>query len=94
VKLPVFSFFINGSQYNTRYYLADGIYPEWAVFVKSINSPQLEKHKVYARQQEAKRKDVERAFGVLQTRFNIVRHPSPSWGKTNLQNYESLCYSP
>jgi hypothetical protein len=78
-EAPRVQFYVNGRQYNTGYYLADGIYPEWAAFVKSINSPQLEKHKAYARQQEAKRKDVERAFGVLQARFNIVRHPARSW---------------
>jgi hypothetical protein len=33
--------------------------------------PQPEKHKLYASEQEA-RKDVERAFGVLQDRFNIA----------------------
>jgi hypothetical protein len=44
--------------------------------VKSINSPQLQKHKVYAAEQEGARKDVERVFGVLQARFNIVRRPA------------------
>ncbi|KAL8467362.1 hypothetical protein ACS0TY_030859 [Phlomoides rotata] len=37
----------------------------WAAFVKSITSPQLQKHKLFAQHQEAAQKDVERAFGVL-----------------------------
>lgn len=84
-------FSVNGSQYNTGYYLADGIYPEWAAFVKSINSPQLEKHKVYAMLQEARRKDVERAFGVLQSRFNIVRRPARSWNMKILRKIMTAC---
>jgi hypothetical protein len=75
-EAPRVQFSVNGRQYNTGYYLADGIYPEWAAFVKSINSPQLDKHKVYAAEQEGARKDVERAFGVLQARFNIVCRPA------------------
>jgi len=78
-EAPWVQYSVNGRQYNTGYYLADGIYPEWAAFVKSINSPQLDKHKVYAAEQEGARKDVERAFGVLQARFNIVRRPARSW---------------
>jgi hypothetical protein len=78
-EAPRVQFTVNGRQYDTGYYLADGIYPEWAAFVKSINSPQLDKHKLYAAEQEGARKDVERAFGVLQARFNIVRRPARSW---------------
>jgi hypothetical protein len=47
------------------YYLADGIYPEWATIVKSITRPQNDKDRMYAQRQELARKDVERAFGVL-----------------------------
>ena len=35
--------------------------------MKTIPLPQLEKHKLFAKFQEGLRKDVERAFGVLQS---------------------------
>ena len=84
-------FSVNGRQYNTGCYLANGIYPEWASFVKSINSPQLQKHKVYAAEQEGARKDVERAFGVLQARFNIVRRPTRSWSIRIIRQIMKAC---
>lgn len=58
------------------YYLADGIYPEWSTLVKTIPAPRGNKNKYFAQQQERVRKDVERAFGVLQARFAIVRGPA------------------
>ena len=48
------------------YYLVDGIYPEWKIFVKTISHPVSRKDQHFASKQEAQRKDVERAFGVLQ----------------------------
>ena len=72
-------FTVNGRQYNLAYYLADGIYPKWPVFVQSIQMPQGNKHQLFAKQQESCRKDVERAFGVLQARFAIVRQPARMW---------------
>ncbi|XP_057724086.1 uncharacterized protein LOC130940055 [Arachis stenosperma] len=68
------------------YYLADGIYPEWATFVKSISKPQDEKRKLFAQYQEGQRKYVERAFGVLQARFPIIRGPAHFWEKKKLAN--------
>ena len=84
-------FSVNGRQYNTGCYLANGIYPEWAFFVKSINSPQLQKHKVYAAEQEGARKDVERAFGILQARFNIVHRPARSWSTRIIGQIMKAC---
>lgn len=49
------------------YYLTEGIYPEWAVLIKSIS--QLGTNDTnritYKNVHEAARKDVERGFGVL-----------------------------
>ena len=41
---PRVHYHVNGRQYNNGYYLADSIYLEWAIFVKSICQPQSEKH--------------------------------------------------
>jgi hypothetical protein len=43
-EAPKAEYSINGRQYNLPYYLADGIYPRWPVFVKSIREPQIDKH--------------------------------------------------
>nr|GEY61992.1 protein ALP1-like [Tanacetum cinerariifolium] len=56
---------VNGVEYRNGYYLADGIYPEWASFVKSFTVATDPKHTYFKQHQESARKDVERAFGVL-----------------------------
>jgi hypothetical protein len=73
---PSVSFEIISHTYTKGYYLADGIYHEWPVFVKTHRDPTEEKYGRFAKEQEAFRKDVERAFGVLQSRWAIVRHPA------------------
>ena len=45
-------------------------------FFNTIPHPQGEKRKLFSKYQESQRKDVERAFGVLQARFAIVRGPA------------------
>nr|XP_034580678.1 uncharacterized protein LOC117843998 [Setaria viridis] len=73
------------------YYLADGIYPSWATIVKSIPDPQGNKKKYFATAQEACRKDVERAFGVLQSCFAIVRGPARFWDEGTLGQTMRAC---
>ncbi|XP_037450902.1 uncharacterized protein LOC119321224 [Triticum dicoccoides] len=88
---PRVDYYVNGQQYKKGYYLADGIYPEWAVFVKTIRLPQTEKDKLFAKKQEGARKYVERAFGVLQQRFKIVAEPSRLWDQIDICNIMKAC---
>ena len=57
------------------YYLADAIYPLRVTLVKTILVPQGNKQKLFAKEQEGARKDVEHAYRVLQACFEIVRGP-------------------
>jgi len=90
-RAPEVKFTINGSEYNMGYYLADEIYPEWATFVKTITLPLTEKDKLFAQHQEAARKDVECAFGILQKRWAIIRHPARLWDRQELEDIMMAC---
>ncbi|XP_013634317.1 PREDICTED: uncharacterized protein LOC106339998 [Brassica oleracea var. oleracea] len=74
-RAPRVRYMVNGHMYKLAYYLTDGIYPKWSTFIQSITLPQCPKQALFAKWQEAARKDVERAFGVLQARFAIVKNP-------------------
>ncbi|XP_017217329.1 uncharacterized protein LOC108194901 [Daucus carota subsp. sativus] len=90
-RAPPVNYTINGNNYTMGYYLADGIYPKWKTFVKTIPSPQGNKKKNFVKAQEAARKDVERAFGVLQQRFAIIRGPSRMFKVKELTNIMKAC---
>ncbi|KAI5339368.1 hypothetical protein L3X38_018640 [Prunus dulcis] len=61
-EAPNITYEINNTIYQTGYYLADGIYPRWTTFVKTIPHPRSHKQKFFARYQEGYRKDVESYF--------------------------------
>uniref|UniRef100_A0A0D3BZ46 DDE Tnp4 domain-containing protein n=1 Tax=Brassica oleracea var. oleracea TaxID=109376 RepID=A0A0D3BZ46_BRAOL len=88
---PQVNFNVNGREYDFAYYLTDGIYPEWATFIQSIRLPQGPKHSLFAKTQESVRKDVERAFGVLQARFAVIKNPSNLWDKSKITNIMRAC---
>jgi hypothetical protein len=67
-QAPRVQYMVNGNQYNIGYYLADGIYPEWTIFVKLISLPITDKDKLFAQQQESKSKHL-----VLRHRFCILK---------------------
>jgi hypothetical protein len=50
-----------------------------------------EKIRRFAKRQEACRKDVERAFGVLQSRWAIVRHPARTWSTEVIREVLNAC---
>ena len=73
---PAVKFKVNGRDYDMGYYLADGIYPPWATLINGVSSPQSNKHKYFTLKQAAYRKDMERAFGVLQAKYAIIKGPA------------------
>lgn len=90
-SFPECPYEIEGKTRTQGYFLADGIYPPWSIFVQTITEPQGEKKAYFARKQEALRKDVERAFGVLQSRFHILARPSRFWYSDKMNSIVSTC---
>ena len=71
--------------------LVDGIYPELSRFVKTIQEPVGHKASRYARWQESARKDVERAFGVLQRKFHVLVRKIELWYVGDIANVVNSC---
>ena len=63
---PEVKFTVDGVMYMMGYYLANGIYPDWKIIVKTISDPEGCKKQYFATKQEAQRKDIKGAFSVLQ----------------------------
>jgi len=71
---------INNAQRDYAYFLVDGIYPNWSIFINTFNDPQDEKEMLFASAQEGyrkdiERKDIERAFGVIIKKWQILQQP-------------------
>jgi hypothetical protein len=90
-EAPPVTFEANGRTYNYGYYLADEIYLRWSTFVKLVAKPEGKKELVFHNAQAATRKDVERAFGILQSQFAIVRGPSRFWDQKILWYIMTAC---
>ena len=88
---PRAPYIVNGRRYEQGYYLADGIYPQWASFVKSFSAMTDEKHSYFKRKQESARKDIERAFGVLQGRWGILQQPACTYEIVKIRRIMYTC---
>jgi hypothetical protein len=87
----VIQYTINGHQYSNGYFLANGIYPPWSTLVTSTRNPQDEASKHFAKLQELARKDIERAFGVLQARWHILTVGCWLWEKEDVMAIMKCC---
>ena len=90
-EAPNITYEINNTIYQTGYYLADGIYPRWTTFVKTIPHPRSHKETYFARYQGGYRKDVERCFGILQARWAIIRGAARLFDEEVLRSIMMTC---
>ncbi|XP_047942941.1 uncharacterized protein LOC125189745 [Salvia hispanica] len=81
----------NGRSHHMGYYLADDIYPRWPIFLKTISCLIGERRVLFVAKQESARKDVERAFGVLHSRWAIVKGPTRFWYKEVIADVMYAC---
>jgi hypothetical protein len=65
-------FVANSRTYDKGYHLVDGICLKWAIFVKPLTKPKGKQELDFHYAQATTRKDVERAFKILQTQLAIV----------------------
>jgi Plant transposon protein len=72
LKVPEYK--INDVLLDFMYFLVDGIYPPWSIFVNTIWSPETDNDKRFSKQQEGCRKDVKRVFAVLENKFQILHN--------------------
>jgi hypothetical protein len=68
------------------YFLADGIYLDWPTFVKAIRHPWEEKKVYFTQIQESYRKDVERAFSVLQACCVVLGGLEYGWDRARFRD--------
>ncbi|XP_021815966.1 uncharacterized protein LOC110758414 [Prunus avium] len=90
-EAPNITYQINNTVYQNGYYLADGIYPRWTTFFKSILHPRSQKQNFFATYQEGYRKDVERWFGIFQARWAIIRGTSRLFDEEVLRSIMMTC---
>ena len=91
MKLPE-GYMLNGIVRDWHlYYLVDGIYPPWSIFLKPIHAPINLQQQVMTAMYESRRKDVERLFGVLQGRFRILTSNFNEWSDTEVIHIVETC---
>jgi hypothetical protein len=88
---PPVTFSVIGNAYDMGYYLADGIYPDWPAFVKTFHNLYDVRTKHFATIHESTRKDIERTFDMLHTRWIVVRGPTYSWSPEHIGDIMKTC---
>lgn len=91
---PRIRFNVNGNEYSMGYWLADGIYQQLACIVKAYKPPyidDIDKKKKFTKHQESRRKDVERCFGILKQRWQVLTRPCKFWRADNIDSMMKAC---
>jgi len=84
-------FIVDGEVFKLLYITTDGIYPNFARFVKGKKEPILPEEKIFSDWLASARKDIERAFGVLQLKFQVMARPMHSFTLEGCCDIASCC---
>jgi Plant transposon protein len=93
LNLKTEPYLLNGRLRDWMYFLVDGIYPSWAIFVKTIPKAarRNRNEEVFSAKQEGVRKDIERAFGILVKKFHLLAYPIRFWMEETIRNIVYAC---
>ena len=86
------TFQIGGHDHAGCFFLADGIYPDYACLMKTYSPPTTPEERNFAKQQEGVRKDVERAFGRLMIKWCITTVAAKTWFLETLKEVWMTCF--
>lgn len=67
-----FEYEVNKKLCNLCYYLVDEKYLNWVMFINSLAEEIYKKEEAFSGAQEVVRKDVQRAFGVLSSKWHLL----------------------
>tara|TARA_R110002050_G_scaffold76581_1_gene163667 strand:+ start:292 stop:1143 length:852 start_codon:yes stop_codon:yes gene_type:complete len=73
------------------YFAADNIYPQFPIFMQSCGDSSNPVIHFFSKRLEAVRKDVERAFGILQARFAFLKKPVLLWSLERMETTVLCC---
>jgi Plant transposon protein len=79
LEKEVVPFSIASQPFTKMFILVDGAYPRFDRFVKPMKFPILPEERRFKEWQAASRKDIERAFGVLQGQWQAIARPIQLW---------------
>lgn len=79
-----------GEESSLPYFLVDGIYRTWSIFAGPIRDPTVDQQQ-FKTEQEAIKKDGERAFVVLMARFQIFKSAIAYWNHEDVVALTDVC---
>ena len=82
---------IDDKHIDHMYFLVDGIYPDLAYFVKTLNNTIDEKERFFCKVQEGERKAVECAFGDLVKKWHFLKNPLRNWHLEDIDMVVKTC---
>lgn len=92
LSLPVpYRLFRTSATRHMTYFLVNGIYLEWKIVVRPIYDAPTPGKIAYSKRQEATRKDIERFFCVMKSRFRILQMKSEFWDQQDIVATTKVC---